>query len=81
MLNRRYLLQDSRGHHSWSLTLAVPSLIAMTLRLVLGGVPIPGLGVTLPPWTAADYSLVAGVWLIFVGQREHEEKKTRGGTP
>lgn len=72
------LIRDSRGCPSWAHTLAVPSLILMTLRFLVGGLTIGD--VTVPAWTAADYTLAAGIWLGFLAQREYVEKKN-GGAP
>lgn len=69
------LLRDSRGTPSWSVTLAIPALIAMTLRFVLGGLTL--FGVTIPVWTANEYALAAGIWLAFFGQREYVSKSSK----
>lgn len=75
------LVKDSRGRPSWTLTLAIPAAVLITLRYLLGGVAVDALGATLTVVSGAEYALAVGVWLAFFGYREHDEKRNGRRSP
>lgn len=81
LLLERLLLRDSRGKPSWTVSLAVPSVLAIMAQWAAGGLTLP-LGshlLVVPSVPAADAALLLGLWLAFFGEREYTEK-TRQGT-
>lgn len=73
----RRLLCDSRGHRSWTHTLAIPASILITLWFLSGGIDLQvgPVHIITATKSAAEYALAVGVWLAFLGQREWTEKK------
>jgi len=75
------LLRDTRGQPSWTLTLAIPVVLVLTVRMLLGGAEVTLIGwgaVKLSPWAGQDYALAVGVWLGLWAHREYTEKMKNG---
>ena len=68
------LLMDARGQKSWTLSLIVPSYIALTAKFLFASVLIPRIG-TVPAMTGYEYATSAvallGVWVA----REYNANK------
>ncbi len=75
------LLCDSRGKSSWTVTLAVPAVIAITTWFLFGGLDLTvelaarKIHILTATKSAAEYAAAVGVWLGFFAQREWTEKK------
>lgn len=69
----RWLLEDSRGDPSWTLTLVTPAFVAATVKFLAGGIILGPLG-TVPPMTGTEYAAaivaILGVWVA----REYTDK-------
>ena len=76
----RLLIRDSRGHPSWTHTMAIPAIVGITAWFILGGVDLTvgTVRVAFVVKTAAEYALAVGVWLTFFAQREYISKKNGG---
>ncbi len=81
LLRNPPLLVDSSDRESWTVTLAVPAIIVLTLRFVVGGFTLKagGIDLAVPPWSGGDYALVIGAWMAFFAQREWRASKSNGG--
>ena len=72
-----WLIKDSKGIPSWSHTLAVPALILMTIRFLLGGfnLVIASHAFLVPVWAASEYVMAAGLWMTFLTTNSVVSKK------
>jgi hypothetical protein len=77
------LIRDSSSNPSWTLTLAVPISIILTLWFIVGGIRIEvaGLTLTFATRSGSDYALAEGVWLGFLAQRGWRNKGTTTPAP
>lgn len=70
------LIRDSSGKPSWSYTLAVPSLLAITAWFVTGGfdVTVAGVHVLTATKAGSEYALAITPWLAYLGHRRTTPK-------
>ena len=75
---RLRLIRDSNSRPSWTLSLAVPSTIAVTIWFIIGGldVTIGDFHILTATKSGSDYALAVGVWLTFIAQRGWRNKGT-----
>ena len=73
----KFKLNDSRGKFSWTHTLAIPIVIAVTIKLLVSGINISlpgGYNVILASMTASDYVDIIKYWLGLFLARETTAK-------
>lgn len=69
-----WLLKDSRGRESMTLSLVVPAWLALLVKFLLAGLTLPVVG-AVPPMSATEFGMaIAGIMAIWLG-REWTEKK------
>jgi len=72
-----FKLKDSRGKFSWTHTLAIPIVIAVTIKLLISGTDITlpaGYHVLLASMSATDYVDIVKYWLGLFVARETTTK-------
>jgi hypothetical protein len=72
------LIRDSNSKPSWTLSLAVPSTIVITLWFIVGGLDlsIGDVHILTATKSGSDYALAVGVWLTFIAQRGWRNKES-----
>lgn len=73
---KRWLMRDSRGKYSFTHTLAIPIVIAVTLKMLISGTSLSyqGMSLTLSNVTALDYVEIVKYWIGLYAVRETTEK-------
>lgn len=80
-ISKMRLIKDSGGEKSWTLTLAIPIIFALTLSYLVSGVEVTwaGHGVKIAKTPGSDYAMTVGVWLTFLAQRGWLKSKNGNG--
>ncbi len=83
-------IKDSRGHFSWTHTLAIPIILAVTIKLLASGIDVTlpaGYHILLASMPATDYVEIVKYWLgLFLAREttnkilDHLEGNTNGSS-
>lgn len=70
-----WMMKDSRGNPSITLTFVTVSLVVVLIKFILAGLTLPVLG-EVPPMTGMEFAAAAGAVLAIWWGREKTEKET-----
>lgn len=77
-----WLIKDTRGAPSWTMTLSIPIVVLLTIKFLISGISITApnnWSGAIPAMSGSDYAMATGIWLGFFSLREWRERRPKRG--